>query len=55
MDQPNSGYKEKWLNLKAGFHRYEMLYFEIRGDQNVELGLKDALILLLYRLICFIT
>ena len=39
LDRDGGGYAEAWLELKAGFHRLEIPYFENYGGENVEVGL----------------
>ena len=39
IDQDGGGFKEGWYQLKAGYHRIELQYFENYGGENIEIGL----------------
>lgn len=40
LDRDGGGTADGWYNLKAGYHRIELQYFENYGDDMIELALK---------------
>ncbi len=39
IDRDGGGFSESWINLGAGYHRIEVLYFENYGGETLEVGL----------------
>ena len=39
LDVDGGGYADKWIDLKTGYHRIEVQYFENYGGQALEVGL----------------
>ena len=40
LDRDGGGTADGWYQLKAGYHRIELQYFENYGDDMIELALK---------------